>query len=165
MTEATLGRFTIREFNIWDGPAVFAMTGDPVVMKYMGFEQHHNVAQAEALINTYVKAPGAFRAICDGANMLGMFGFEVQGHQATITLMFRRDVRGAGREFAKPFLQWAFTHPTLWRVWSYVHTMNTPGQRVTERLGAQKEGRLRRFAFFPNVSDEPQDVYVYSLVR
>ena len=33
------------------------------------------------------------------------------------------------------------------------------------RMGAEREGRLRRFEMFPNLSDEPQDCFVYSIVR
>ena len=167
---AQLGRFVIRDVNPWEGPGVFAMTGDPEVMRYMGFATHKTVDEATALIALYRTATARYQAIClaDSPNdILGLVGLEVRGHQATISLMFRRDwkARGAGREFSKPFVQWIFTHPSVWRVWSYVHVDNKGGQHVTEKLGAVREGLLRRFEFFPNVSDEPQDVYVYAITR
>lgn len=165
---AQLGRFIIRDIHPWEGPAVFALTGDPDVMRYMGFAVHKTVDDATALIAQYQNSPTRWQAVCLGDDMLGIAGLEVRGHQATMSLMFRRcrQARGVGREFSVPFVQWIFTHPTIWRVWSYVHVDNIPGQRVTERTGAQREGRLRRFAFFPNVSTaEPQDVFVYGIVR
>lgn len=170
MTQAQLGRLLIRDIHPWEGPKVFAMTGDHKVMRYMGFAVHNSVDDATALIAQYRNSPSRFQAICldgDPADMLGIVGLEVQRHQATMTLMFRRDwkARGVGREFAKPFLEWIFTHKSIWRVWSYVHVDNIAGQRVAARCGALKEGRLRRFEFFPNVSAEPQDVFVYAIVR
>lgn len=169
--EAQLGRFLIRDLNPWEGAAVFALTGDEQVMKYMGFAVHKSVDDATKLLQLYQNTPARYQAVCldgDPTDVLGIVGLEVHGHQATMTLMFRRDMkaRGAGREFSAPFIQWLFSHPKIWRLWSYVHVDNVPGQRVTERLGALKEGRLRRFEFFPNISTtEPQDVYIYSIVR
>lgn len=162
-----LGRLLLRDLFPWDGAQVFAMTGDPTVVRYMGFPVQKSVDEATALIERYQNAPTKFQAICLDDDMLGIVGLEVRGHQATISLMFRSDwkTRGVGREFSKPFIDWIFTHPTIWRLWSYVHVDNVPGQRVTERLGAAREGRLRRFEYFPNVSTEPQDVFVYSIVR
>lgn len=163
-------RLLVRDIHPWEGPGVFAMTGDRDVMRYMGFKVHDTVQQATALIGQYRQSPSRWQAICrdgDPTDMLGIVGLEIQGHQATVTLMFRRDwkARGAGREFSVPFVQWLFTHKQVWRVWSFCHVDNKGGQHVTEKLGALKEGRLRRFAFFPNVSDVPQDVYTYSIVR
>jgi ribosomal-protein-alanine N-acetyltransferase len=168
--EAKLGRFLIRDFNPWEGPGVFALTGDHKVMRYMGFAVHSSVDQATALLQTYGSSPSRFQAVCldgDPTDILGIIGLEVRGHQAAMTIMFRRDwkARGAGREFSVPFVQWIFTHPTIWRVWAYCHVDNIAVRRVLERMGADCEGRLRRFEYFPNVSEVPQDVYVYSIVR
>jgi ribosomal-protein-alanine N-acetyltransferase len=163
-------RFLVRDIGSDEGPKIFAMTGDRTVMKYMGFRAHDTVEQARDLIAQYKKSPTRWQAVhLDGQpdDILGVVGFEVQGHQAAITIMFRRDwkARGAGREFSTPFVQWIFTHPRIWRVWAYIHPENTPVQRVLERMGAECEGRLRRFAIFPNLSEIPQDVFIYSIVR
>lgn len=167
---ACVGRFIIRDIAPWEGPRVFAITGDRAVMRYMGFRAHDTVDEARDLIAQYRNSPSRWQAVCfDGepSDILGIVGLEVQQHQATITIMFRRDwkARGAGREFSTPFVEWIFTHSQIWRVWAYVHTQNVAAQRVLERMGAEREGRLRRFAVFPNVSETPQDAYVYSIVR
>lgn len=167
---ADFGRFLIRDLNPWDGPRVFALTGDHSVMKYMGFPVHITVSQATELIRQYKNSPSKWNAICldgDPQDILGIIGLEVIGHQATLTLMLRRDwkARGVGREFGKLFVEWVFERRKIRRLWSYVHVDNKAGQHVTEKIGAQCEGRLRKFALFPNVSDEPQDAYVYSIVR
>lgn len=165
-----LGRFMLRDIASWEGPRIFALTGDRLVMKYMGFRVHSSVDEARDLIATYRDSPSRWQAVClDGEpnDILGIIGFEVQRHQAAVTIMFRRDwkARGAGREFSVPFVQWIFTHPKIWRVWAYCHPDNIAVQRVLERMGAEREGRLRRFAYFPNISDEPQDAYVYGIIR
>jgi len=169
---AELGRFVLRDLNPWEGPRVFRLTGDPVVMRYMGFPVHADVEQAGALIERQrLNDRQRWLAVCpneDHNDVLGLMGFEVQGHAATVTLMFRNDwkAKGAGRAVSIPFVQWIFTHRQIWRVWAYCHVDNVPVQRVLERMGAEREGRLRRFEFFPNIStEEPQDVYVYAIVR
>jgi ribosomal-protein-alanine N-acetyltransferase len=165
-----LGRFVIRDLDPWEGPRVFRLTGDPAVMRYMGFRQHTDVGQATQLIERYKDAPGKWLAVCpadDVVDVLGVVGFEVLGHSVTLAIMFRNDwkARGAGRQFSVPFVRWIFTHPEIWRVWAYCHVDNVPVQRLLERMGATREGRLRRFEYFPNVSDEPQDAYVYAIAR
>lgn len=167
---AELGRFVIRQLDPWEGSRVFRLTGDPTIMRYMGFRTHTSDNEAAALIERYAGSRSKWLAVClkdDPADVLGIVGFEVQRHQATLSLMFRNDwkARGAGREFAVPFVQWIFTHPQIWRVWSYVHVDNKAGQHATEKTGAKREGRLRRFEVFPNLGPEPQDVYVYAIVR
>lgn len=168
---AELGQFVVRDLNPWEGPRVFRLTGDPAAMRYMGFAVHTSEAQAAALIEQYRNNElGRWLAVCpkdDPVDVLGIVGLEVRGHQAAVTIMFRGDwkARGAGRAFSVPFVRWIFMHPTVWRVWAYCHVDNVPVQRVLERMGAVREGRLRRFEFFPNVSTEPQDVYVYAITR
>jgi [ribosomal protein S5]-alanine N-acetyltransferase len=167
---AKLGRFLIRDINPWEGPGVFALTGDRNVMRYMGFPVHTTLDDATKLIQTYRASPSKYQAVCldgDPTDVLGIVGMEVRGHQATMTIMFRRDwkARGAGREFSVPFVTWIFTHPQIYRVSAYCHVDNIAVQRVLERMGAEREGRLRRFEYFPNVASEPQDVYLYAIVR
>lgn len=164
---AKLGRFTICDLNPWEGADLFWMTGNPNVTRYMGFRTHKTVDEATQLMAQYRNGPTKWQAVCLGNEVLGVVGLEVRGHQAALTIMFRPNwkARGAGREFSVPFVKWIFTHPKIWRVWAYCHVDNIPVQRVLERMGAVREGCLRRFEFFPNVSTEPQDCYVYAIVR
>jgi [ribosomal protein S5]-alanine N-acetyltransferase len=169
-TAAQVGCFVARDLNPWEGPALFVMTGNPDVTRYMGFRTHKSVDEATKLIEQYRNSPTKWLAVCPAeapGDIIGVVGFEVARHQATMSIMFRPDwkARGAGREFCKPFVQWIFTHPQIWRLWTYVHISNIQGQRVTERMGATREGLLRRFEFFPNVSTEPQACYIYSITR
>jgi len=162
---AQLGRFTVRDVSIWDAPDIFALFSNPETVRYMGLGRLQTVEDAYDLIARYRTSSSKWLSIWEGPKFLGIVGLEIKGHQATLTLASNGIRRGFGREFGKPFVQWIFTHPQIWRVWSYVHVDNIPGQRVTERSGAVKEGRLRRFEFFPNISEEPQYVYVYSIIR
>lgn len=167
---AQLGNYVVRDLDPWEGPRVFALTGNADTMRYMGFKRHETVDEAYELILKYRNAPGRWLAVCPVDNpvdVLGILGFETQRHMATLSMMFRNDwkARGVCRQVGVPFVQWIFTHPQIWRVWSYVHADNVNGQNVTERMGAKREGLMRRFEVFPNISDEPQDCVLYSIVR
>lgn len=163
---AQVGRFTVRDVNLWDAAQLLELFGDEETVRYMGLPKLQNIGDAMALVSRYYASPTKWLAVCD-SEFLGVVGLEIKGHQATVTIAFKRTrkARGAGREFSKPFVQWVFTHPQIWRVWAYCHVDNLPVQRVLKRMGAQCEGRLRRFEFFPNISDEPQDCFIYSIVR
>jgi RimJ/RimL family protein N-acetyltransferase len=165
MNPAQLDRFTVRDVNMWDAADVFALFGNPAVVKYMGLRRLQTVEEASALIERYQSSPSRWLAVLEGPKFLGIVGLEVRSYQATMTIASNGIRRGFGREFGVPFSQWVMSHPQIWRLWSYVHVDNLLGQRVTERSGATKEGRLRRFEMFPNISTEPQDCYIYSIVK
>lgn len=164
---AQIGRFTVRDVSIWDAVNLLELFGDEQTVRYMGLRKLETIGDAMTLATRYATSPTKWMAVHRNDDFLGVVGLEIKDHQATMTIAFRRDwkARGAGREFSKPFVQWIFTHPQIWRVWAYCHVDNVSVQRVLERMGAECEGRLRRFEYFPNVSDEPQDCYVYSIVR
>lgn len=163
------GRFTLRSLGPWDADALFKLTSNPKVTRYMGFRAHTSSCEAGELLQRYCTHPNAkfMGAYLDGTELAGTVGFEIRGHQAVVMIMFGGDwkSRGAGREISAPFVKWLFTHPQIWRVCAYCHVDNVPVQRVLERMGAEREGRLRRLEYFLNISDEPQDVYVYSIVK
>jgi RimJ/RimL family protein N-acetyltransferase len=165
MTLAMMDCFTVRDVNIWDRMNIYNLFSNPETVRYMGVARLKTVQEAGELIKRYAESPTRWLAICEGTKFLGIVGLEIRGHQATLTLASNGAHKGLGREFSVPFVQWIFTHPQIWRVWSYCHVDNLQAQRVNVRMGAQCEGRLCRFEFFPNLSDEPQDVYVYSIVR
>lgn len=164
--------YVTREMGPWDAPQVFRMTGDLVVTRYLGFRTHQTIADAEALIARLPASPGVWRAVCPIENqnrILGVVGVEFQGHSAAVVIYFdiqsKKDARGAGRAFSAPFVARLLRIPTVWRVWAFCHVDNIPPQRVMERMGAVREGTLRRFHVFPNISTEPQDCHLYSIVR
>jgi len=162
---AQLGRFTIRDVNVRDTPDLYALFGNPDTVRYVGVRQLATPGEAAQLIERYQSSPTRWLSVLEGTKFLGIVGLEIRGHQAALTIASNGIRRGFGREFSVPFVQWIFTHPQIWRVWAYCHRLNFPVQRVMKRMGATQEGLLRRFEVFPNISDEPQDVYVYSITR
>lgn len=164
----SFGRFTVGDVQPWDVSDLFTLFSDPAVTRYLGLRTLGTMDDAYATLTRYKAGPTRWLRVAADGEFIGLVGVEVEGHQATVLIAFRptKKARGAGREFSVPFVQWLFSQPQIWRVWAYCHVDNTPVQRVLERMGAECEGKLRRYAFFPNIGPEtPQDVYVYSIVR
>jgi RimJ/RimL family protein N-acetyltransferase len=164
---SNLGRFTVRKVNIFDAPEILRLFGNEDVVRYLGVRRITSIEAAGELIQRYVLSPTQWLAVLDGNDFLGVVGLEVNDHHATMLIAFNGTgkARGAGREFSKPFVDYIFRHPSIWRVSAYCHVDNIPVQRVLDRMGARCEARLHRFGIFPNVSSEPQDVYLYAIVR
>lgn len=161
-------RFTIGDVQPWDVSSIFHLFSDAETVRYLGVRRMTHWTEARDLIERYRSGPTRWLTVHDAGRFLGLVGVEVEGHQATVLIAFNRSrlARGAGRSFSVPLVHWIFTQPGIWRVWAYCHVDNIPVQRVLERMGAECEGMLRRYAFFPNIDAEaPQDVYVYSIVR
>ena len=88
-------------------------------------------------------------------------------HGAELGFALSRALWGRGymTEAGSAIIGWVLRDGAIYRVWAYCDCENEASIRVLEKLGLEKEGRLRRWAIHPNVSDEPRDVFVFSLVR
>ena len=51
--------------------------------------------------------------------------------------------------------------PTVYRVSAYCHVDNPGSAGVPRHCGLALEGRLARYAVFPNLGPEPQDCLMY----
>ena len=164
-------KFTVRPTSPFDDVWLFKITGDPEATRYMGFRTHQTIDDARQMLSDYETSPSTFLAVtlCDEpGQLLGVIGYEVKGHQATLSVKLNqhdRRVRGATRLICKPFLRALLMQPNIWRVWSFVHVDNIVSQRTTEKCGAKWESTARRFAMFPNLSDEPQNCRIYAMTK
>jgi len=155
------------ELMQWHAPALFELTSDPLVTRYLGFRTHETVHDAARLIEQYTYGSATwFAAMDDSGRLMGVVGTEKRGHMVTMALYGSPKFRGFGRTAAIPLIDGAMMYdPDVWRIWAYCHVDNLPVQRVLERIGAEREGRMRRYAVFPNVSDEPQDCFLYGIAK
>ena len=58
-----------------------------------------------------------------------------------------------------------FENPKLRRFWTVCDLENLASARVMQKCGMQLEGILRSWRPSPNISNEPRDVFCYSIVR
>lgn len=59
----------------------------------------------------------------------------------------------------------ALREPGVFRVQATCHVDNLASQRVLEKSGFAREGRLARWLVLPNLSPEPQASFMYARVR
>lgn len=158
-----------RELTQADAGQLFRLTSDPTVTRYLGFRTHLLQDETSKLIRSYSSGPGRWVGVFDGMpwaeRLIGVMGAERQDHSATVAIYFSPRARGAGRPASLTFVRWIFDNPEVQRVWAHCHIDNVPVQRVLERMGATREGRMRKYAVFPNISPELADCYLYSLLR
>jgi RimJ/RimL family protein N-acetyltransferase len=70
--------------------------------------------------------------------------------------------KGLMRQAVTAVLQWAYREEQLHRVHAYVRVDNRRSERLLERLGFVREGRLRSYRI---CRGQPHDFHVYSLLR
>ena len=73
--------------------------------------------------------------------------------------------QGLMTEAAAALTAWLLAQPDIWRVEAMVDIDNPGSARVMEKIGMTLDGRLDRWGYHPNVSDEPRDLYLYSITR
>ncbi len=68
-------------------------------------------------------------------------------------------------EAAQALGDWVLAQPEIYRLWAVCDVQNLASARVMEKIGMQREGRLRRYVLHPNVSPEPRDAWMYAKVH
>jgi RimJ/RimL family protein N-acetyltransferase len=99
--------------------------------------------------------------------VIGMIACRVRGHAADIGYVLGRGFwnRGYTSEAASAVVNWAIHCESIYRVWAVCDVENGASARVLEKAGMQREGVLRRYIVHPNISPEPRDCLLYSIVR
>lgn len=72
---------------------------------------------------------------------------------------------GIMTEAGRAVVEWLRSNPEICRTWATCHVNNLASARILEKLGMEREGVLRRWNRYPNLSPEPQDSLVYAWVR
>jgi RimJ/RimL family protein N-acetyltransferase len=168
-----LRRIRLRRPRLSDAEAIFEYGSDPEVARYADWPIRSTLDQIleslrqrseswEKGVEFYwvITLPIKDRAIggvsCCVVQHSVEFGF----------LLNRRYWRnGYATDASQAIVEWAFSVPTIWRVWATCDTENLASARVLEKAGLSREGTLRRWVVRPNLSSEPRDAFIYSKVR
>jgi len=157
------GSFKTRRVRMTDAAGLFPILSDPERMKYMPEPVHTSLDQVRQTILAWRGAVlfGVHILVVEQDGMtMGLLSLNVDQHGVAIGYRFLPEAKGAARRSVAHIAKWALQY--VHRVWGYCHVDNIPAQRVMTRAGAVFEGRLHKWAVFPNVSSEPADCFVYS---
>jgi ribosomal-protein-alanine N-acetyltransferase len=166
-------RIRLRRPRLSDAEAIFEYGSDPEVARYADWplcttidpiikNLHKRIALWESGTELYwmITLPQEDRAIG------GVYCCVAQ-HSAELGYILNRRYWGNGfaTEASRAVIDWAFSVPSIRRVWATCDTENLASARVLEKSGLSREGTLHRWLVRPNLSDEPRDVFIYSRVR
>jgi [ribosomal protein S5]-alanine N-acetyltransferase len=149
----TTDRLTIRQLTLDDAEDLFAIYGDPEVMRYVAGGPIADVAAAEALVQQNIahqRTHGySWWAVVERATGrlvgdAGLYSFEGKGPDVEVGYTFRRDAwgRGYATESALACLHAAFGPLAVDRVRAVVLPENEASVHVLEKIGMHRDGTV-----------------------
>lgn len=157
-----------------DAEAIFrGWATDADVIRYLTWRPHQRIEETAQFIAGCVDAwSGLARRAWvitpfDADSCIGMIELRITGQRAELGYVLARVAWGHGymTELVQTLTQLALHELPVRRVAAVCDVDNIASARVLEKSGLVREGRLRRYAVHPNVSDEPRDVYLYARTR
>jgi ribosomal-protein-alanine N-acetyltransferase len=168
-----LSRLRLRRPVVSDADAIFEYGSDPEVARYADWPLRRSIdglaaslrergARWEAGEEFYwvITAAGEDRAI-------GGISCRVDRDSAELGFLLNRRHWGKGyaTEAVGAVAAWALSLPIVNRVWATCDAGNLASARVLEKLGMSLEETLLHAVLRPNLSKEPRDARVYSMVK
>ena len=162
-------RILLRRPRLEDAEALFArIASDPQVTEYLSWPPHRDVTETRRVISELFNIGADHTWVItlrDTGDVIGELGYRrPQPHAAELGYCLARRWWGQGlmSEAVRVLLDALARDPALYRVSAACHVSNTRSARLLERAGLALEGRLTRYAVFPNLSSEPQDGLLYA---
>lgn len=167
-------RLRLREISSADADDLFAIHGNPELMRFFGCDPLADVAAALDLVATFAKwrtdpNPGIRWAIqpceCDSLiGTCGLFKWNRAWQTCSVGYELSASAHGKGymREALRKSLSWGFANMDLNRIEAFIHPDNSRSIRLARSLGFQEEGRLREGAFW---AGQHHDMLLLSLLR
>lgn len=168
------GRLVIRRPHMSDADAVFSRyANDPEVTRYVSFATHKSVADAHVFLalsdsewERWPAGPYLVHARDDG-RLIGGTGLAFETPQRAMTgYVLAKDAwgRGYASEALRAMIDVA-RQTGVERLYALCHVDHRPSWKVLEKCGFLREGILRRYAEFPNLTPgEFSDVFCYALI-
>jgi ribosomal-protein-alanine N-acetyltransferase len=166
--------YSLRYLTPDDAQQIFErFTSVPKMMKYLPIKVHDSVEQTEAMLWDFHEMRerdphSVVTALVQDARpgwIVGLVGIARYQNAVALSLKVHRDGAGAGRVFAPQLVHWLLAHPGTYRVWAYTDVDNRGVENLLTKMGAKCEGTLRRYTVHPNISPEPRDCKVWSIIR
>jgi RimJ/RimL family protein N-acetyltransferase len=166
-------RLELREFNQADWVLVHEYASDPEVTRYVGWGPN----SLEDTKNFILRAMSYQReeprrkfdlaiTLKEGNTLIGGCSIRVSdpdNREGSIGYLLRRQFwgRGYATEASQALLDFGFGKLGMHRISAWCDVENTASSRVLERIGMQREGRLREFRL---IRGEWHDSYLYAVL-
>ena len=168
-----LARIRLRRPALSDAEAIFEYGSDPEVGRYADWPIRTSVDQVVESLRArsarwesgaefywVITLPPEDRAI-------GGISCRIVEDSAEVGFLLNRRYWGNGlaTAAARAIVEWVLSIPSIRRVWATCDTENLASARVLEKAGLSRQSTLRRWVVRPNISSQPRDAFMYSLVR
>ena len=175
--ELLTSRLRLRLPKMRDAQAIYsAYASDPKVTRYLQWQPHQDVDETRFFLAdttvTWAEGYGHRPWVLEyregeSPTPLGMLGVTVVDHTVELGYVLCPAHQGQGlmSEAVHAVVASIFDTDHLYRIYATCHTDNLASQRLLERCGFTKEGRLNRFGVYPNLSQLPEDVFMYARTR
>jgi RimJ/RimL family protein N-acetyltransferase len=167
-------RLIIREFNEGDFKSVHIYASNPEVTMYLPFgpnSEEETQLFLKRVVNYHLQNPRCdyeFAIVLKGSNTLiggcGIHITNINNKEGSIGYCFNKKYwrNGYASEAAKAIIKFGFEELNLHRVFATCHPDNIGSAKVMEKIGMQKEGRLREHKF---QKGEWPDSFIYSILH
>lgn len=165
-------RLALRRVEEGDKLDIFTYASDPELTRWMTFPIHRSLDDTQAFLD-YIQPvmdadrefSWAIRCSDVGSQLLGIVSLTRSNHGLELGYALNRAHWGNGYvpEAATALREWSFTVEKTQRLWASCHIDNQQSARVLRKLGMAEEGTLRNWHLYPNLGDNPQDCYVFSM--
>jgi ribosomal-protein-alanine N-acetyltransferase len=157
----TLARLRLRRPRLSDADALFAIGSDPEVARYADWPLDTEIGPT---IERLRQRPAAWSSgaeyywiitLPSEERVIGAISTRVLQHTADVGYLLDRRHWGYGyaTEATRAIVDWAFSVPSIRRVWATCDTENLASARVLEKAGLELEGTLRRAIVRPNLGN------------
>ena len=168
----TTERLNLRRFKSTDLAEEMAQQQDPEVVRYIRepMSNEEAVAYFEQFIQPYKGEENEWLGICveqsQSGQTVGAISFRIESLEfAIFEVGYRFNPKYQGKGYATEavgaLIRLLFDQVTAHKVVAYCDPENTSSYRVMEKLGMQREGRLRQHY---KVGEQWRDVYIYGVI-
>lgn len=166
-------RLILRKPSLDDAPLIFdAYARDPEVTRYLTFRPHCELNETHAALGRFLEGWRSGKSYHwlifrrDPEELVGAISArEDQGINLGYLLARPFWRQGLMSEALNAVTAWAFSLPSVFRVWAVCDLDNHASALLLERNGFTQEGILRQWSLHPNISDVPRDCYCYAKTR
>jgi RimJ/RimL family protein N-acetyltransferase len=166
-------RLLLRKPRLEDAPLIFAAYAqDPEVTRYLTFRPHREVREAVEAVERFLENWRTRKSyfwlifVRDEEKLVGAISAR-NDQGINLGYVLARPYWGHGfmSEALNVVVDWAFSIPSVFRVWAVCDLENVASARLLERNGFRQEGILTKWSLHPNISDIPRDCYCYAKTR
>lgn len=166
-------RLLLRPLASEDCRDVYAYASDPAVARYVTWDAHRSLADAEAFVETVIKdyqqgeaAPWGLVCKADGrlVGTGGVMDWQPQYGRIELAYALARPYWGQGlmTEAVRAILEFGFKVLGVNRIQAYCMVENEGSARVMEKCGMIREGYLRQYTRIKGIY---RDLFLYAILR